>query len=524
MSGTIAVELDEGRVDAIFAELDHCQLPGVAVGIGVRGTPVYRKGFGLANLELPVALSPSIRMRIGSVTKHFTAFAYLRLCEMGKARIDDRVGDYLPELHPVTHAVTMRQLMGNISGLRDVCDIRFQFSGVGGRAVPATELLAMYREIDDVNAAPGTTWIYNNGGWLILSAVIERITGQSLEDVFRDLIFTPVGMHDTLLRRWDTDFVANSAMTHTLKTGGGLEFERTYYGLDFAGAGAVVSTIDDMLRWLAHMGAPRVGSAETWRVMRTPQRLANGTSTGYALGLLASEYRGVEVLHHAGGWTGGNAQMLKVPAAELDVIVIVNRNDVVSITLAERIIDACLPQLAPPRKPASRPLAAGTFRSRTTGRVLQLFGREGQQFACVDGQDMLVEPDDQGVLWASGIYALFRKSFALSGDGVRFSDFGNVDELLPVEPVEGTGAIAGRYRSETTHTDALIHEVPEGLRLHSFGRFGSAEFGLECLTKGVWRAHPTTAILPPGGVLSFDEDGSFRFSNSMTHSLHFRRT
>src|SRR5256885_5489535 len=119
-----SVDFDEKKIGAIFSDLDQCHLPGVAVGIAIGGKPVYRKGFGLASMELPVVLSPSTRMRIGSTSKHFTAFAYMLLCEEGKAGIDDPIGKFLPELHPVARRVTMRQLMGNTGGLRDVCDIK----------------------------------------------------------------------------------------------------------------------------------------------------------------------------------------------------------------------------------------------------------------------------------------------------------------------------------------------------------------------------------------------------------------
>ena len=80
--------LDEAKIDAIFAGVDQCHLPGAAVAVAIDGVPVYRKGFGLAHMELPVVLSPTMRMRIGSTTKHFTALIYLLLCEEGRADID----------------------------------------------------------------------------------------------------------------------------------------------------------------------------------------------------------------------------------------------------------------------------------------------------------------------------------------------------------------------------------------------------------------------------------------------------
>ena len=156
------VSFDEKKVDALFAEFDQCQLPGVAVGIALAGKPLYRKGFGLANMELPIVLSPTIRMRIASISKHITALAYLLLCEEGRAAIDDPIGRYLPELHSVARSVTMRQLMGHTSGLHDAFEICHQFSGTK-HAVTSEQLLSSYRDLDEVNAEPGTAWIYKIG-------------------------------------------------------------------------------------------------------------------------------------------------------------------------------------------------------------------------------------------------------------------------------------------------------------------------------------------------------------------------
>src|SRR5262249_45341936 len=97
-SKKMLVDFDAGKIDRIFAGLDQCHLPGAAVGIAVDGKPIYRKGFGLASMELPIVLSPTIRMRIYSTSKHFTCLAYMLLCEEGKAAIDERLGTYLPEL------------------------------------------------------------------------------------------------------------------------------------------------------------------------------------------------------------------------------------------------------------------------------------------------------------------------------------------------------------------------------------------------------------------------------------------
>jgi len=535
---------DERRIDAIFEKLDQCRFPGVVVGIALDGKPIYRKGFGLASMELPVPLAPTTRLRIASETKHFTSLVYLLLCEEGKAALDDPLERFLPELHRVTRGVTMRQLMGHVSGLHDSHDICWLFSGRKER-VSSDQLLSLYRDIDSVNAAPGRTWLYNNGGYLLLTAVIERITDQPLEQVLKERVFDPIGMYDTLLRRFDDDFVPNSATLHRAKAQPAYEstivrlgtpaagFEKTLTSTAWAGEGGMVSTVDDMMRWLAHMDLPVVGSPRTWNTLFTPLTLANGTSTGYALGLMRGRYRGVETIHHAGGVTGGNAHMLKVPSAGLDIVVMANRDDVVGVLLVNEILDACLPELAHARLVKRCAPAEGTFRSHTQPRVIQLFAKGEQQMASINGMDMPVEQDENGVLWPAGIFSYLKQSITLLGNdaarpaAIEFRDFGNVDQLLRVHPdrQHAPKDIIDRYRSDTIATDAEISEGAGDPVFTTFGHFGSARFKLEALGEGAWRARSTdTAMSWTGGILLFDTGADrFQFSASRTWGIPFRR-
>jgi D-aminopeptidase len=522
-SPKIAVTFDEAKIDAIFAELDQCQLPGAAVGIAINGKPVYRKGFGLANMELPVTLSPAIRMRIYSVSKHFTCFAYMLLCEDGKAGVDDPVGKYFPELSLVTRGITMRQLMGNVSGLRDMHSLNFMFNG-SQLVAPSSEVIALYKTIDDVDAEAGTTWIYNNFGFVILAHVIERITGQKLAEVVQQRIFDPIGLHDTMLRHLDTDFAPNSAAMHmTAPEGGYIKF---YAGGDRSGTGGIVSTVNDMLRWLAHMDAPRVGNAQTWNLMTTPQILVNGTSTGYGFGLFRESYRGVEMLQHPGSGMGANAQIFKVPAAALDIAIMVNREDVSSRDLGLKIIDACLPELEPADAFFEGPFISGIFRSEVTGRVILLYPLNGEQFAGGCFRDIPFAPDDAGVFRPRKTSVIPAKyAITLIGDrqnpeAIRFSDYGNIDDLMRIAPVNNSDltSIIGTYRSESIGVEAKISEAGMWIK----GHFGSIEYALESLARGVWRAKAASeSVSWLGGILCFEETG-FRFWCQNTRALPFR--
>jgi CubicO group peptidase (beta-lactamase class C family) len=525
MSNSVSIAaFDAKKIDEVFAAVDQCHLPGAAVAVAVDGVPVYRKGFGLANLELPVTLSPTMRMRIGSTTKHFTAFVFMLLCEDGLAGVDDEIGKYIPEIHEASRHVTMRQLMGHTSGLRDVVTISMLFHGTG-RVLTDKDMLAYYETIDDVDFAPGTHWSYNNGGYMLLSIAIERITGESLAEVLRKRVFEPVGMYSTMLRPWDTDFVPNSATLHMVNAKG--QYTRDIMGLEISGAGGMVSTMDDMLLWLKHMDAPVIGTAETWKTMKTPQLLARGSSTGYGHGLITSPYRGLETLSHAGGVMGGNAQMIKVPSVKLDIVVAANRADVSSPDLANKIIDVCVDGLEPVPDTAGGARHEGSYLSKRTARVVELSVMNDMQLVAIDGTPgMPMDPDDEGVLRRPEAMAFMRQHIVPSGKSIQLVDFGGVDVLEAIEPQPKAklGAYAGTYVADAIHVQAVFSQEDEGPRLKTIGLYGSADFKLEPITDRIWKA----TIIGPMSVISyiitFDANGEgLDITANRLANVRFRR-
>lgn len=503
--------LDEKKIDEIFAAIDSSNLPGAAVGIAIDGVPVYRKGFGLANMELPVALTPSMRMRIGSTTKHFTSLAYLLLCEEGLASIDDEIGKHIPELNETNRHATMRQLMGHTSGLRDVYSITMLFHGTG-RRVTDKDLLAYYSTIEDVDFEPETRWSYNNGAYMLLGIAVERIAGAPLAEVLRERIFKPAGMYDTLLRPWDSDFVPNSATLHMIDPAGC--YSRDYMGMEISGAGGIASSMDDMLRWLKHMDAPVVGSAETWRLLKQPHILKNGTSTGYGLGLITCDYRGVETLSHSGGVMGGNSQMIKVPAAKLDITVAVNRADLNSADLACLIIDACVDGLEPQPEASEESKAKardGLYISQRDGRVIEFTAKDGMQLVGVDGMPGVpMSFDADGVLQLPPTQAFMMRHIVPTDKAIRVVDFGN-EEVIPEvagNPDAKLGSLVGTYANEALDVRLSISESAEGARLVATGRHGTEVYALEPITDLVWRAVTLGPVAMLRFVLFFEPDGS----------------
>ena len=532
-----SVTIDQTKLDAIFCTLDQTHHPGAAVGISFRRRPVYRKAFGLATADLSLTLSPQTRLRIGSSTKQFTCFAYLLLCEDGLASLDDPIGKYVPDLG-TGHQATMRQLMGNISGLRDAYDVFSQFNceyasfGHTALSVTSADILELYKRIDDANFVAGSSWMYNNGGWLLLSIAIERISGLSLEEFFRTRIFEPIGMRDSLLQRADDDFLPNSGAQHAAGPGG--TFVKMYWGLDnFLGAGAMISTVDDLLLWLAHVDVPHSSAGSLWKLMSTPLTLSNGHTTHYGLGLIVDSYRGIRVVYHAGGLPGGTAMVLKAPELELDIAVLVNRHDYSAPSIAYQIIDACIGELAqPPVSPGGR-LFSATFRSPSGDFVIDLHPDGGRQMVSVNGWDAPAERINERTFsldyfrWSTVTRTVEIIGNAEQPSAIRFTHFGTHSELRAVDRAADVDfrKIEGTYRSAPSGVAAAIAQGPVGPELRTSGLFGRTSYVLEGLGAGIWRAKQKPGRFGYlGGVLVFDAKRSgFCYSNGSTHRLPFTR-
>lgn len=515
---------NEGSIDKIFADLEGSSKPGVAVGIAIDGKPVYRKGFGLASFELPVSLSPSIRMRIGSITKQFTALAYALLCERGLATLDDPIGLYLPELHPISREATVRQVLSNTSGLRDATDYIIQSKSLDGKPISTETLLSIYRDIDDTNFPAGTSWMYNNGGFVLVSIIIERLTGKPLEECLSELIFSPLRMADTIFRRWDYLCTPNSASTHEALDDG--SFRRGEYcgGIDYAGAGAIASTIDDMLRWLSNFRTRSIGSDATWDVIASPVML-NGRSANYGLGLRSYTHRDLHVLSHAGGGDGSNAQLIQVPSLNLDIVAMSNRSDVLGYVLVERVLDVMLSGGVVPASSSNRPIAEGCFRSPRTKTVVRLFGVNGRQFVSIDGMGapgLPAERDEEGALRFRGPLSWFCRSVSLIGDqakpsAIELDDYGNRDRLELVQQPPAR-QVQGVYKDSTGCILAI-----RGEEMRCASSFGTEQFTLNAIGNDVWETTKLGNGIPSSGVITHVSDGNeLVFSTALNRARRFR--
>jgi D-aminopeptidase len=533
-------------LDEVFQSVNRSDLPGLVVGVAQHGKPVYRRGFGLASVEMGVANTAWTRMRIGSTSKHFASLAALLLAEEGKLDLDAGIRKYLPELPEMNAEPVVRQLMNHTNGLR--CHLDVSFLGNSLAVVPAGTALASYLHSTGINFAPGEQMIYNNGGYHLLSIIIARVDGKPFETVLKERILDPMGMYDTDSVPSDFEIRRGMATLHVPLPDG--SYRRGIFpSEEVRGEGAMISTIGDMLTWLAHLRGPkRVGSEASWAQLLATTRLNNGHINPYGYGIMRHNYRGVEVIHHAGGVVGGSCQMLTVPSHELDIIIMSNGAMASPVELANKVIAAMIGedqlQADDERAAAARfvPMA-GTRYSTPDGSYTLAFSDADGKLALSDLNGPPVPLRDRGGSLcidfgdlAAGPVALQTSELATAGaapDSITatIGGYAYAFERLPAEAPsleELAAPLLGRYRSADLDADAAITFDGKALQLQVYGNYGMSRMLLEAWSGDVFGwSIPDVPLLPLRGVLSVTRDAhgvrGFHLNTTRTRQLWFAR-
>jgi CubicO group peptidase (beta-lactamase class C family) len=334
-----APQAPDPAVDAIFSAYDRTDSPGCALGVIRDGDFVYRRGYGMANLEYDLPLGAQSIFRIGSTSKQFTATAIALLAEDGKISLDDPVRRYFPEFPAWADAMTIRQLVHHTSGMRDYLELAF----LAGKADDADyytdqwvlDLLARQRE---TNFPAGTQYLYSNSGYLLLAHIVERVTGQTLRQYAEEHIFGPLGMRHTHFHDDHNEIVPRRATGYAPAEAGGYRISVTT--LDIVGDGSVFTTIDDLLLWDRNFYDNRLGKGGPGLIttLTTSGALNSGESLDYAFGLAIEDFHGSPMISHGGAFVGYRAEMVRLPQQRLSAAVLCNRSDAAPDQLARKVV------------------------------------------------------------------------------------------------------------------------------------------------------------------------------------------
>lgn len=462
-------------VDSLFADMHGPGQPGCVVALDSAGHRQWLTSWGLSDLERGGRNDSLTVFEAGSVSKQFAAAAVVLLARGGKLSLDDDIRRYLPEL-PELGRTTVRELLTHQSGWRDWRDLVEMTRWPSGTAAyTMRDAMSIFARQRALNFAPGSEYGYSNTNYVLAALIVERVTGESLRAFTQRVIFAPLGMRHTRWRDTLNEVVPRRALPWSPVDGGRYMLDLPFETV--VGPGGLLTTMPDLMKWLANFDVERVGGPGFTADMERVGVLRSGRHTAYAMGLEIAQLDGERMVFHA-GWTGGYVAWAgRLPARRLALGVLCNGSGVNTEELAPALL-ARLAGLTVPRD--VRPVFGDTARSgleaRATGLYRSLRTRQpvtvrgfarGVTLNSWTGYERgsdgaYVSADRRRRLQFTGDTVLPTAFRVISDDGDTVS-YVRLDETLP-SPSE-LDAYAGSYRND--ETDAVIELRRVGERLEA---------------------------------------------------------
>lgn len=310
------------RVDSIFGRWADPAGPGAAVAVTRNGRVIYSQGYGSAQLEYGIPVTPVTPFHVASVSKQFTTFAVALLARDGLLHWDDPVGKHLPEFPDFGLPITLRQLAQHTGGVRDQWELVRMAGWRMDDVITHEQVMAMMARQRELNFEPGSEHLYSNMGYSLLAEVVARVSGMPFGEFLHHRVFLPLGMHRTHVHSDHRMVVPGRAYSYAPLPGGGWQNAVLSYANQ--GATSLFTTVEDLARWIAEFEEPVVGDPALWREMTERAVLTSGDTVPYALGLSVADFRGLRTVGHGGSDAGFRTQLLHFPDQRLGVVVFGN--------------------------------------------------------------------------------------------------------------------------------------------------------------------------------------------------------
>ncbi len=336
--------------DYIKLKQQRAHIPSVSIAVIQDGKVIKKKSYGLANVEQAAKASPATLYQLASVTKQFTATAIMLLVEDRKLRLDDTITSLLPDLPTAWSGVTVRHLLNHTSGIKSYTNVA-TFRQTFRKDYTHKEILELVVK-EPLEFAPGEKWNYNNTGYFLLGMLIEKVSGKSYNAFLTERIFQPLGMTQTRVNELKI-ILPNRAQGYiwsgnTLQNGEYLSPTQPF------AAGALVSTINDMVKWDAALSGESLLKKPVLEQMWTPSHLNSGEAVTYGFGWGVTTTNGHRLISHNGGIPGFGTDISRFVDDKLTVIVLTNSDNANPSVLAQGIAQRYLPTLVAPKPPLAK--------------------------------------------------------------------------------------------------------------------------------------------------------------------------
>ena len=331
------------RVDALFAQWDRRDSPGCVLGVIKDGEFIYKRGYGMADLECCVPITPESIFDIGSTGKQFTATVIAILPAQGHLSLDDSTRQYLPEMPVYANSIAIRHLIHHTSGLRDYLTL-MDAQGLPDENIYAEKFIFdLIAKQKGLNFKPGSEFLYSNTGYFLLGHIAERITRKHITELIKEFIFDPLGMRRSTFNKDYRPIVRNHAMSYAPGDNDGI-FVNDIALLGGFGDGPILSNVEDLSLWDRNFYDNKLNNAQRDLIEQLHQtgRLNDGRSITYAFGLIVDTYKGQRIVSHGGSWAGYRTEMMRFPDERFTVICISNLGSIDPTRLCLQVADIYL--------------------------------------------------------------------------------------------------------------------------------------------------------------------------------------
>ena len=461
------------QANAILEAAYPAEGPGAAVVVTRGGRVIYAGGRGFADVEARRPITPETAFPLGSIVKQFTAATILQLVAEGRMSLDDPMSRFFPDWPQPGAAATIRQLLNHSSGIQDFTKIPGWIARNRTRPWTTDQLVAVARDLP-ARAQPGHAWEYNNGGYVLLGAIIERVTGKAWHEAIAERIARPLGLR-TIAYGASDDALRVTTRGYTSEEGRQQPVQTSHWSVAGA-AGGLVGSVSDMARWAQAFHHGGVVSPALYREMTSPARLADGSTQPYGFGLRLRQIRGRPAFVHGGAGRGLDTDSLYIPSEDVFVAVFANSDDpatdpsILTRRLAALALGEPVPTLSrvPLDMAAVEPLF-GLYSSEED-EPIRFFSEGGKLFAGQgDGQREAFPAGDDRFFFGSDDLGWFR--FVRRPDGAHVVELHNVENAQPrravrIGPVPPAFAVvpavlqsyAGTYATETVVVTVALDE------------------------------------------------------------------
>jgi CubicO group peptidase (beta-lactamase class C family) len=313
------------KIDNLFRQWDNPGTPGCAIAIIRNDSILYKKGFGSANLEYGIPITPETIFHMASVSKQFTAFSIVLLEQQGKLKLDDDIHKYLSWFPDMGKKITIRNLLNHTSGIRD----QWQLLAISGTrlddVITQEHIVKILSRQKELNFEPGERYLYSNSGFTLLAEIVKSVTGQTLRAFTDSAIFKPLGMTHTHFHDNYEEIEKNRSYSYDRIDS--THFSNSILSYSNAGATSLFTNIDDMALWIMNFYNHKVGDQKDIGRLTEKGKLNNGKETDYALGIAVDKQNGWRRLQHTGGDAGYRTFISVFPDLKMGFLVFSNLGD-----------------------------------------------------------------------------------------------------------------------------------------------------------------------------------------------------